>query len=340
MQEYLTLTIQNAKRFHRLKNKDGTLKDIGKGKISKDQIIGFDGNPSPRTFQTHAECPANTLLQTTIANVLRVLCGERPVPSGRDIRSKKAACSDSLFEGMASEAMVRHLNAVNQFGASELETMQTHPCLSGSLVKFLDKPVDIYNPSTLALTALTWDRLQAKLRGKEHVLLLILELGGVKTDSFRALSLFSVLRKARESFLAKSKKEQAEIMAVLENSRVKPLGLLIKDGGDSAKAHPGDIGSWLRSAKGQEMFETRRREFVTADDYEVYIPVGKELRKEISVRLGRGRGFATCMEGGLARLGLTAAGAWTAPVFALELPEGCVKAEKRLRSKGGQNANS
>ena len=326
MQEYLTLTIQNAKRFYRFRNKEGKLRTDKNGKISKDCIMNFDNKPTDRTVNTHRECLSTTLLQTSVANILRVLCGERPIPANRQIRTNKTFNTDKFFDELAFNAKIKHLNAINKYGNSETEVLITHPWI-GSLTNFMGKPIDIYNPSPLALSALTWDRLIAKLKGKEHIFSLILELAGVSVETYYKHSVFDVFKKIHRYFMSKSNEEQENVLSILKENKVTPLIILIKDGGDSAKPNPGDVGSWLKTAKGQELWEVKRPEKITADDYEVYIPINNEQKKQLETMLKRGCGFASCMEGGLVRLGLKSGNVWKSPIQN-RMPDDCVGVEK------------
>lgn len=254
-------------------------------------------NGKMKSVVSHYNIPPGRLAAPNVANLLRVLCGERPVPSIRECNYN----GDSYFEELAgkSRAIVHSFFEEDKKYPypNETKACQKHVSEAWSPVKQTFK----LNGTTHDIRGgFTWDRIHRdigdELFNKMNNILESLEFEFSKTSTAKEGIEFlnnnkdkDIVKEFCEELVSNRK---TSLRNVILNEEV-----LTKKG---KKAHMADAVSFHCSSKACErlngLMVGRWPDVISKIDATIVVPMDEELE----MRISKGTGTATFMEGGLA----------------------------------------
>jgi hypothetical protein len=283
---------------------------FGDPRLSKPSDYVFDDDTrltqerKPRESAPYLQVPSGKLAVKFVANLLRVFCGERPVPSIRKVRF----IGDPFYESLARKARVTinkgECSAPVKFGGNNKgETFTARKAIGGFLGTgpFNQAKVDYFLDGkwvSIKGGLIYWDRLQRFL-------------GDILFNDFVAVANKLLGRDSRSEMTAQqaiefmnTKKTDAlvtELCGRLLASQRKPMANLILNGSHITKGKlkqdvesftiGSDIGKPLNA-----LMVCGGVEQINKFDCEISVPVSDEELKNFS----KGTGVATFLEGGVA----------------------------------------
>lgn len=293
--KYICVTINNARAYHEIDRN-------GRTYTQKDEKKDFSLN-----FLRKSSVLFGTLHRSTVENILRVLCGLRPIPAREvsddinDIAKNEIFKSNSLVKDTASQTLVRIKNGIQWHDKKKEyvyipENRIKRYTYDNAKMKWSNSFIDLENPNNFAYSHLTWERMSDWLSTEAlfgDFCLLLSELSKIALSELSNTNLVDVMLLAFQQ-TEKSKDKMIEMHG--EKMPTAIINLIYKGKTDfalriydckSRNECPQDVG-----IKGVERVSCR--------SFELYIPYSDELRS----MLENGCGFATCLDGGFVRIGI------------------------------------
>lgn len=282
---YIGITVQSAKAYH-----------------------GEADSPN-LPFHRKTVIDIDTLHCSTVSNVLRVLCDMRPIPErsikNNDVVKHQAFIADNVIDMAAINTMVLIKRGIQWHNKQNkytliLESRIKRYCYDNGKPKGTDKIVDLNAPNNHAYSHLTWERLYDNM-GKNglfgNLCEFLAEITGIPRNELQRFTVIDILYK-----VFKCQKELKDNLLTKhfgeEYLKKLPEGLkrLFYDGNAA-----GFILIWGNGRRDcVQDLSVKGAEPVSCRDFELYVPYSDELWD----RLKQGGGFATCLDGGVARLGI------------------------------------
>jgi len=302
---YVRFIARNAGKFVTLRDKEGKAKKDSKvpGDFEnrKDRVALLDIKgkltETKRIESDFCECPADTLYATTIANVLYVLCGLRPIPT---IRLKNHFTLDLLkrndfLTDISKQSYVQTLTATKRIilnkdaSVWEQSIAEIKICHPWYMSPENAKNVDLSNITSEVYQVLTWDRTLARLADNAaNFGVALSKLTNIPRAELMKSPLPDILKTVHSKYIDASKEKQQEFIAAFDTIRCQWLLDLLTVGKATVD---------LRYTKGFELMNTKRPAKVVVTDYEIYVPYSELLEQ----MLDKGCGFASILEGGMVK---------------------------------------
>jgi len=305
---YIGITIQSAKAYH------------------------GDAKSPNLPFHRKVDIDIDTLHHSTVSNVLRVLCDMRPIPE-RQINNDKivsgivkdyAFIKDDIIVTATINAKVLIKSGIQWHDKQNkythiFETRIKRNCYDNGKMKGTDEEIDLNAPSNFACSYLTWERLYDNMSKNGlfgNLCEFFAEITGIPRNKLQQFTIIDILCKVfkcqkelKDNLLDKHFGEE------YLNKLPEGLKRLLYNGKTN-----GFILIWGNGRRNciQDL-SVKGIDAVSCRDFELYVPHSDELWNKLKC----GGGFATCLDGGVARLGIKSAqGNYRLRLNDDELPDG------------------